>query len=483
MRAQELLRESKLPLLDDLSGATKRNSQLIFCILVALTYLSIYVDFALTKVLVWPVLLVGYTLLFKYQSLEICVALILSSKLLVGFLSPGGDFGFMFFVVVVNYLPVAIYSFLCLIASKFRMRFFLPISAAYIAYFLLFLLLAPSFITQVFIKEFFPLLLAFFVAQQKNFRFDFRFFALFLRLLLLASLVVLILPQRIETDFELMNSTLLNRVPGDASLTFFSLDVIRNAGWLWDTRLTGVCCYLLIFISAHGYSPSRSFDTILGILVLLTTFSRGALVVGVVILLSGVIFRRSYSSALKFGLVLIPLLLLLFLFMADNTFDLQKIVGFQLQSPFNNRSGFIDYSVNSFVNQPFGVGPGELKGVGPDRRINVEGTYYPTVTDSFIFSKFAELGFIGGFLFCLSLSEFLVSRASIVSVFAFFGVVLQLTGTDLPDSGMFFFAFLITFQAVKRRLQGETSLSISKNEGDAVSSLRHIVSKRSIDNF
>lgn len=85
-----------------------------------------------------------------------------------------------------------------------------------------------------------------------------------------------------------------------------------------------------------------------------------------------------------------------------------------------------------------------------DRNILVGEAYYPKASDAFIFIQLAELGVIGFAFFVLSLLE-LLSRKNSISFFLILGLLVQMTGTDIPDMGIFYFLMLfITISLLDR---------------------------------
>jgi hypothetical protein len=115
----------------------------------------------------------------------------------------------------------------------------------------------------------------------------------------------------------------------------------------------------------------------------------------------------------------------------------------------SQRSGFREYSLNIFYDNPMGTGVGSLKGIGPVRDIAVGGALLHTVGDSFLFSKLGEMGVVGFLLFILSLSE-VILRKSMYSLALLVGILIQLAGTDVADMKQFYFIFLVLISNVKR---------------------------------
>ncbi|MBH0073655.1 hypothetical protein I6E78_17015 [Pseudoalteromonas sp. NZS127] len=428
----------------------KVNNRLwsVYIYLFSICYISVYIDYQLSPIFVWPILFISYYLIIFKGRVEPVLFLILGSKFITGFAVPTNNNAFVVVNVLVNYLPVIIVlSLHTLRGQHINVIKKYKFTICYLLLALGYSLPYPELALQMMVKEYIPILFFLLTAGVFYKKMDYSLIIPFIRALLISSLVVYLIPERFETNIVLNTLPLLNRVPSIETIDFISLDVFRNAGFFWDTRITGIICYVFIYICLIKNVRNFKFNLFIGTLVLLSTLSRGAIGVGVLLLLTyvfiGIIKGRFLNTVLLgaiISFVAVGSVLFEFVEVEDHFFD-----SFLLTSDNNalsQRSGFREYSLDNFFNHPFGTGVGSLKGIGPVRDIAIKGAHVHTVGDSFLFSKLGEMGVVGFLLFVLSLSEIILSR-NLYSLIFMFGVFIQLTGTDLPDMKQFYFIFLI----------------------------------------
>ena len=258
----------------------------------------------------------------------------------------------------------------------------------------------------------------------------------------------------------------LNRVPTQETIDFISLDVFRNAGFFWDTRTMGIICYIFIYLSLT--KVKSNLNLFIGVVVLLSTLSRGAIGIGGMLIFTYVftqIIRGFYIKPLIFGVVIA-----IFGF-AIVTFEVVEVEDHFFQSflltsddgALSQRAGFREYSLEHFYDNPMGSGVGFLKGVGPIRNIPIQGGTFDTVNDAFLFSKLGELGLLGFLLFLLSLREIILKK-DLYSLTLFIGILIQLLGTDLPDMKQFYFVFLVLLSSLNLKSGSNIKVKYSAKE-------------------
>lgn len=425
-----------------------KNTWLVYISLFCAAYISVYIDYRITPLFVWPILIISYYLILIKRRVEPVLFLILSSKFITGFAVPTNTSAFMVVNLLVNYLPI----FIVLIIHTLKRGHLNIISnykftICYLVFALLYSIPHPELASQLIVKEYFPLLMFVLTAGIFYKNIDYSVIVRFLRPLLICSLVVYIIPERFETNIILNTLPLLNRIPTQETINFISLDVFRNSGFLWDTRSMGVVCYIFLYITLRKDRENFNFNMLVGVVVLLSTLSRGAIGVGIIILFTYFITEVVNGRFIKPMLILLTLITASIGIVGSGVVEVEDnfFGSFNLTSDNNalsQRSGFREYSLEHFYEHPMGSGVGYLKGVGPDRNIPIKGGTFHTVNDAFLFSKLGEMGALGFILFLLSLSEVILSR-KLYSLMLLLGIVMQLTGTDLPDTKQFYFVFLV----------------------------------------
>lgn len=419
----------------------------IYISLFSIAYVSVYINYNSSKFFIFPILLISYYFIIVRKRVEPVLFLILASKFLVGFAVPLSSSAYVFFNVIVNYLPVALFILFNTFGKNsnfFLYRYKFTFAYLFLAFLYSFPL--PELALQLVIKEYLPLLL--FVLTSVIFakNIDYGFILNFLKPLLICTLIVYLIPGRFETNIILHELPLLNRVPSEELLKFISIELFRNGGFFWDTRLMGSICYIFIYLSIIKGKEVNKTNILIGALVLLSTFSRGPILIGVLLIIT-YLYRELLKGRLK--TIMISTAAIIFISTIPlnenikiNPDFLSSFLIFNEDNALSQRSGFRDYALDAFYKNPFGNGNGSLKGVGPDRNIDIKGGSYHTVNDAFLFSKLGEMGFIGFLFFLLSIGEIILSR-NIYSIILFGGILIQLMGTDLPDTKQFYFVYLM----------------------------------------
>ena len=426
----------------------KVNSRLwsVYIYLFSICYISVYIDYQLSPIFVWPILLISYYLMIFKGRVEPVLFLILGSKFITGFAVPTNTSAFIVMNICVNYLPVFI---LLLVHGSFVLKkqyiYHYKFSICYFLLALVYSLPYPELSSQLIIKEYFPFLLFILTAGIFRKNLDYSLIMRFLRPLFISSILIYLIPWRIEANTILNTLPLLGRVLTQISIDFLTLDVFRNGGFLWDTRIMGSISYVFIYIAL--VKEKSNLNVGIGLIILFSTLSRGSIAVGIMLLLVYLFLQIIKGKFIKPTLVTCTLLSVLILAVK---FDVVKIQDgyldsfsiFSEKNAFSQREGFRKYSLDSFYDNPLGSGVGSLKGVGPSREIPVEGGTFNTVTDAFLFSKLGEMGILGFILFILAIGEIIICR-SVYSLALFLGLLIQLIGTDLPDFKQFYFVFLV----------------------------------------
>ena len=432
-----------------------------------MAYISVYVNYNITPIFVWPIIFISYYLMIVKGRVEPVLFLILGSKFITGFAIPTNTSAFFVVNILVNYLPVL----LILVLHSFKWgnrnvigRYKFTLGYLFLA--LLYSIPYPDLALQLLVKEYFPVFLFVITAGVFIDKINYNLIISFLKPLLIVSLLIYIIPGRFETNVILNTLPLLNRVPTQETIDFISLDVFRNAGFFWDTRTMGIICYIFIYLSLT--KVKSNLNLFIGVVVLLSTLSRGAIGIGGMLIFTYVftqIIRGFYIKPLIFGVVIA-----IFGF-AIVTFEVVEVEDHFFQSflltsddgALSQRAGFREYSLEHFYDNPMGSGVGFLKGVGPIRNIPIQGGTFDTVNDAFLFSKLGELGLLGFLLFLLSLREIILKK-DLYSLTLFIGILIQLLGTDLPDMKQFYFVFLVLLSSLNLKSGSNIKVKYSAKE-------------------
>ena len=211
--------------------------------------------------------------------------------------------------------------------------------------------------------------------------------------------------------------------------------------------------------------------------VAISTFSRGPLIILVLLLLA--VYLPKKIRITKRFLVVVMAAFVLFLSSIVyilNDENLRKFVNtfnpLQEKNAFSQRGALAEYALNKFYENPLGSGIGALSSSNADNKIYAGITnlhkevpdkiYYFRVTDAYIVMSLAEKGIIGFILMVLSLIEIFYSNRNRVSLFFTIGLFINLIGTDIPKQGFFYFTLIIIYYGLSQTKLIENPLDKSK---------------------
>lgn len=419
-----------------------------YLLLFPLTYLLLFTNY--TYVTVPNLLIIGlsyYFMIFKNRW-EPVLFLIIFARCLSGPTFPHNDIGFNIINALTGYIPAFLFLF--------REATFLPsvyltkykFSVCFAAIMVAYCLFDLSSAYYVLPTRIIPFIL--FVLCVYKMKLDTGLVLKYLRYLIASSLIILFLTDYRETLRPLVENAIVFKFSmAVGAITYGFLP--RNSGVFFDPRLLGlfvvVFLYMVIILRKGNF-----FDILLGIICLATTLSRGSFVNAAVVLLGFsivMLYRQTLIKKVSILFAIIVMVSTVSIIVSSNQ-ELRAFLelSFSLKeegSAIDQRAEFLEYSTNTFISYPWGVGNGVLKNPTIDRGFGFDenSQTYQAITDAFIITIAAELGILGFILFVLSAAEIMATRKDIVSYFLFIGFLIQCVGTDVPDIGMYYFAFLM----------------------------------------
>lgn len=289
------------------------------------------------------------------------------------------------------------------------------------------------------------------IAEKINFTRLMYFYIIYFGL----TLFVFFQPTYHETEYYLLTQKAIlreNIISYQSSLG----DLLRNQGVTFDARLTGIFSYIFLMIFLFfGKKHIKIIGAILAFTIVLLTLSRGATIVALLIII-GFIFE--YASILK--ILKNSVLILLSVFLVGYLAIELKIVDSEYLNTFNiissdetnaisQRNFMAEFAKEKFMENPFGMGMGALKANEFDL------FYASKVSDAYWYILLAEIGFIGVFFFFMSCYELIFFSKSAVVKFFFVGYLIQLYGTDIPDSRIFYLPIIMLLHQIVLKKKNE----------------------------
>lgn len=257
-----------------------------------------------------------------------------------------------------------------------------------------------------------------------------------LRLALILSLCTYFIPNYMDTVKDLIESGFISNVPVYNIEYMQGGNFLRNQGVVFDPRLLGCIAYLLFFISVKD---KNKFDLFLSLVVSITCFSRGNVVVLITIIVGKFILMRkvpSYKSIIATSIIIvlsIPICFLIYNSIGDkynNYFKTFNIFSSE-RNVINQRQELSDMALVE-AKKHILVGNG-VGWVSSKNNIVFGYTYYNVVSDAYYSILLAEIGIVGMILFFAQLIKLFNCKNALNFSFLI-GFCIQLIGTDVPDS-------------------------------------------------
>ena len=453
---------------------TLRLKNIKFDIYLTLIFILILVvfkkpDFA--PVVIIPILLIAYYKILIQRDITVVIILMLSSRLMMGPFNPGSNLSFNILNLLCNYVPALVivaYSYLGVTKFDLNRLKSLKWTALYIVFLLGFGLILPRYTKVVITSELIPLILFFilvFIKAEQNINYE--YLLKFFRYTFIACLVVYLSPvfggqmKSLFTEGVIFKEELRN-----ISL-FVKRTIPRNTGFVFDFRIMGQLGSLYLLLLYYLNKKENYFDLFLLITITITTFSRGPILIMLLLLFAiyGPHKIRITKKALSIGLVTFLLLIIGGIYVYNKKSDVinQYIATynpFSENNAISQRGGFITYSMDYFYENPLGNGLGYMSSEDAGHKGKIIYTnYYYKVTDAYLAMSLAEKGVIGFILFLLSLTEIFYSNRNRVSLFLLLGLMINLIGTDIPKQGFYYLTFILIYYGLcqKRPMEANTT--------------------------
>lgn len=428
---------------------------IILSLLASFSYLMCYIYLPLVTIFSLFFLVVFYYGLITYQRIEFYFFSLLVYRPFIELMFPfkgGMSLGILFIV----YLPILYFG---LIRPRFNLRFLNQ--HKFLILYLLF-----SFISGAYFHTFsmyiyqnrygsLVLFLYFGIVYRKEI--DYRLWLLLFRIIFSTCLIVYFFPNYTVQTNWLMGDYGIFGDPIPVEETSYVIP--RNGGFYFDCRLLGLLSIIYYIISLlFKDNKYRKIDIMLSLVILLTSTSRGAMLLGIFVYLGYVLEKKriSIKSLLKYcvsGCAVFLLLTMLSLFIKPIAEFINTFNPFNETGAVAQRMIYIGYGVTRFLESPLiGIGAGALKGneLFDWGELFVGGEYYHKetyITDSFLTSTLAEVGIIGFILFLIYQKEIFYNK-SIFSIMLMMGLFSQMFGTDIPDIGIQYMVILFLCKSV-----------------------------------
>jgi len=439
-----------------------KKSDYLLVIFACCTNLLNYLSIGYVFIFVILFIVTYYYRLFTNPSIEVYILGIIACRTMNAFLILNSNISFNIINFLICYLPyfILIYS---LGSAKIKInekinkyKFSILLILTYILY-LLFNIENSVKIIRIRVLPLF-MFLSMIIITTKDI--DIRKINFYLRPILLLSIIILFIPNYTMNTITLFSDfNVLKKSEVSFASTF--MGIIRNFGSFYDPRILGIFSYAFLLGSIYiENNKLKTFDIVLSIIVILSTLSRGAIVVGILIIISLLFQKKNFKFLAFIGIAIF----LLFIILINN-----NIIDKDLVSTFSNtfspksennamsqRDEFSNYALNIFYENPLGIGLGKLK----SGNIAALQFYGGNVSDAFWFILLAEIGIFGTIVFFLSTIEIFYTK-NIIAFFFIIGYCVHLLGTDIPDMGVFFFAFSLIIHAIISEINKNKIANIS----------------------
>jgi hypothetical protein len=436
----------------------------LYYLLYFLSFLSIYFYPDIVPILNGLILITSYYLIIRRHRFDVVISLILYSRCLNGFILFHNPTVFVIVNLLTNVVPLALYFFMTLSQKSSTIN--LKVLDNYKFTLLFFVLLTLSFVFNfstsydLITKRYLPFVffVLFLLAFTKPGDFNSGAMLGFFRSIFLSSLIVFFFSDYLSVTRELMESDQVFNVASDSntfSLIYFSFT--RNMGPTWDHRILAIIGYLYLLLAITNKSKYLTWDILLSLVVVVMSLSRGAILTYSFILVAyffQIGKQRLIITFMSIAILIGVLLVLSKGLLPESTLDyLESFTPGSKDNALDQRSVFAKYALNAFAESPiFGKGVGNLTSRLIDRSIEVDGASVPVAGDAFWYILSAEMGLAGVLLYLLFLKEVFLSK-NILFVALFFGVCIQLLGTDIPDMRFYYFAILVLVFMAKKNSQ------------------------------
>ena len=437
---------------------------LIFCLIIVLYKADVY-----APIFIIPILLISYYRIILKQDIVVVIILMLSARLIMGPIMPRNPLVFTVFNLICNYIPVLIiliYNYYKLNTISIQRLNNLKWTILLVIFTLAYSVLSIPYSFSVFTVETLPtalfLLLALCKAEKKiNFNYLLKFF----RYTFIACVIIYVSPYFYEQSLHLFLDDIIFKDDISRMILRVARKIPRNTGFVFDFRIMGqlACLYLLALYYTNN--KDKYWDVTLLSLVCLLTFSRGPILILILLLIA--VYSPQKLRITKKGITLFFIsMTLIFVGIIYSTQNetIQKFAKtfnpIAKGNAISQRGAFISYSLNKFYENPFGSGIGALSSTKANNKIFAGYTnlhkkvpdkvFYYKVGDAYLAMSLAEKGIIGFILLLLSLVEIFYSKKDRVSLFFTIGLFINLIGTDIPKQGPYYLVILLVYYGLSQ---------------------------------
>ena len=437
---------------------------LIFSLIIVLFKADTY-----AFILIIPILILSYYKIFVKRDISVILILMLSSRLMMGSFIVGNKASFNILNLFCNYLPIAIilaYYFANLKKLNLKNVLKLKWTILFTVFILLFSLFNISFALSVFTLEILPLILFLLLVLSSNLKdINYEYLLKFFRYSFIACLVVYLSPFFLRQMQHLFYDGIIFKEEISRIVLRVARVIPRHTGYVFDFRIMGqlACLYLLILYYLE--KKNNYWDVVLLSIVCILTFSRGPLVILILLLIA--IYAPKRIKITKRLIVISTTTFFLLLAVIIYSFNNETIQQFATTlNPFNKdnaisqRSMFVNYSLDRFYEKPLGNGIGSLSSPEADVKVFAGYTnlhkkipdkvFYYKVGDAYLALSLAEKGILGFILLILSLKEIFYDNKNRVSLFFIIGLFINLIGTDIPKQGFYYFTLIVIYYGVSQ---------------------------------
>lgn len=416
-----------------------------------LGYFFVYVSGAAASLFGVLIVLGSYFLIVVKNRIYPVVFLIVYARCINGFVVPGDLMVFKVLNVLTGYFPLLLSVLLNFRIRRSELRYLLFkrywVTCAYTLLLLVYLLPNVAAGVQLFIPRVAPMLMLIAALVFLKDRLEWPEITAFFRLLFMSCVVVYLTGDYLDKSYELLASgTVFSKPLTDQSLVM--LGVPRMLGTFWDFRIQGIFAvvFALIVLMRPSYRLKK-FDVCLAGVIIILSMSRGAIVLAGFVGFGYMLYNSKSVSKIVLRILAGGMFLVLLggvFFVAAGEYAENIVASFDIfgdKNALSQRGGFREYALDAFVQNPLGGGIGAMKADGIDRQILVGEVFYDKVSDAFLFIQLAEVGIVGFVLFIASLFE-LLHRRNMLTLCLLGGLLVQMTGTDIPDMGVYYFLLL-----------------------------------------
>ncbi|MDB4533248.1 O-antigen ligase family protein [Vicingaceae bacterium] len=437
-------------------------------IVIALLILSVFLNYKLAIVFIPIVLIYSYYQIIKNNDFSFVLILMLLARTIMGLVFPKNTLSFDVLNFIVNYLPFIIYIFKNLTLDKTIILSnvkSIKLTVIYAAALIVLSLVNVKISYTEWPEEVFPILMFVVLFSQikpKDLNIDLNTLVKFFRYTFSITIGLYLLANFNDLQRFVLQEGIIFSIPIPHLSTTIANILIRNMGFVFDFRILGqiaIVYYLLIFFLKKKYNL---FDVLLITSVILTTYSRGPLIIFVLVLIPVFLKKENYKlNNLKYLAIIIPILFFK-VFNPHNPGgmgDTNYLSSFDVTAKKNaisQRGEFMKYSFDKFLEQPMGRGIGAMSSKNADNDIHFYDkgkllVTYHSVTDAYYTLSLAEKGVLGFFLFFLSCYEVFFDKKHLMSFFVALGFAINMVGTDIPKEGFFYFVIIVIIYYLNKK--------------------------------